>query len=279
MKIYGKVYKVYKKDRLFSMIVNKRLMYFHMTNKNMRDFKAYLFQRPYVFLKAAEEKANINGIMCYEIVYFYKIYVPKQRNTQVYFDLGDIRKDIKKLLNKETHRLFLDLEFSLPTSFKKHMPEILQYGMILEDSQGNVIFEDSSLIRPQRKSSLSSRTLKFLSLDYVDFNDAPSYIHFYQLLERMIKAYDTKIIAWGKNDILILEQSFKMNHLQPLDIRNRYINLMQVIKNYYHHRQEMGLFHTHNQLSDKERHLQVHNAFEDAYIARKIFHLFREKIN
>ena len=43
MEIYGKVHYVDKKERLFSIIVKGTLQYFHLTNKNMKDFKSYLF--------------------------------------------------------------------------------------------------------------------------------------------------------------------------------------------------------------------------------------------
>ena len=44
MEIYGKVHYVDKKERLFSIIVKGTLQYFHLTNKNMKDFKSYLFK-------------------------------------------------------------------------------------------------------------------------------------------------------------------------------------------------------------------------------------------
>ena len=151
--------------------------------------------------------------------------------------------------------------------------------MVVEDENNNTIYEDSSLVRPNRRSSLTPRTLKFLSLEYKDFNNACSYIEFYQLLESWIRDHDVKIIAWGKNDILTLEKSFKINHLKPLDIRNRYMNLMQIMKNYYNQKQEMGLFSTYQELTNSEEVEQSHNAFEDALIMRDIYHIFKNKIN
>ena len=43
MKVYGKVHEVLKKERIISIEMQSRLEYFHMTNKNMKDFKSYLF--------------------------------------------------------------------------------------------------------------------------------------------------------------------------------------------------------------------------------------------
>ena len=75
------------------------------------------------------------------------------------------------------------------------------------------------------------------------------HIEFYQLLESIIDKYDVKIIAWGRNDILTMEKSFELNRLKPLDIRNRYINLMQVVKNYYNFKADLGLFNTYEEMS------------------------------
>jgi inhibitor of KinA sporulation pathway (predicted exonuclease) len=233
---------------------------------------------PYVFLNVEDEKVKSNGMIYYEINYFIKIIVPRLNRSDVYYDLSMIRKGVRSLLNREQKRLFLDLEFTLP-NHSKQMPEIIQYGLVIEDENNNTIFEDSSLVRPNRRSSLTARTLKFLSLEYKDFNNACSYIEFYQLLESWIRDHDVKIIAWGKNDILTLEKSFKINHLKPLDIRNRYMNLMQIMKNYYNQKQEMGLFSTYQQLTNSEEVEQSHNAFEDALIMRDIYHIFKNKIN
>lgn len=278
MKVYGKVYSVNRKERLISMIINNRLMSFHMTNKNMRDFKTYLNKLPYVFLDVQDDKVKNNNKIFYEINYFIKIVVPRVTRSDVYYDLSMIKKGVKSLLNREQTRLFLDLEFTLPNS-NHHLPEIVQYGMVVEDENNNIIFEDSSLVKPNKKSSLNKRTLKFLSLNYKDFDNACPYIEFYQILERWINEHDVKIIAWGKNDILTLEKSFKINHLKPLDIRNRYMNLMQIMKNYYNNKQEMGLFNTYQTLTNTAEVEQSHNAFEDALMLRDIFHIFKHNIN
>lgn len=254
-------------------------MFFHMTNKNMKDFRSYLLKYPYVFLDANDEKILINKRKAYAINSFIKIIVAHPERSNTYYDLSVIKRGVKSIINKKEARMFLDLEFCLPSSKKNHIPEIIQYGMIVEDEEGKIVLEDTSLVRPLYRNSLNKRTLKFLSLNLKDFNNACSYIKFYQLLEMCIKKYDVKIIAWGKNDALALEQSFKLNYLQPLDVRSRYMNLMQVMKNYYNYKQEIGLFNTYQELTKKEEHAQSHNAFEDALIAREIFYIFKERIN
>lgn len=279
MKVYGKIHQVLKRERMFSIIINTKLEYFHMTNKNMKDFKSYLFQKPYVFMEVNDDYIIHSYHKCREIDHFIKIVLPTRRGNEVFYDISVIQEGVKSLINKPQKRLFLDLEFSLVSPLSRGASEIVQYGLVLEDEDGNVLLEESSLVNPMNKNALNIKTLLFLSRSLEDFDNACSYIEFYQLLRNIIEQYDPKIIAWGKNDILAMESSFKVNHLKPLDIRNRYINLMQVMKNYYSYKQEKGLFSTYQEMTKTEETDQIHDALEDALIEREIFHLFKKEIN
>lgn len=279
MKVYGKVHEVLKRERLISIEIDTRLEFFHMTNKNMKDFKTYLFQKPYVFMEVNDEYIIHSYHRCREIDHFLKISKPTRRGTQVFFDMAVIQEGVKELINRPENRLFIDLEFSLVSPLSKGACEIVQYGFVLEDKDGNVILKDASLVRPCNPNALNVKTLLFLSRTLEDFDNACSYIEFYQLMASIIEQYDPKIFAWGNNDILTMESSFKINHLKPLNIRKRYINLMKVIKNYYSYKQEKGLFSTYQEMTKSPETDQIHDAFEDADIERRIFHLFQEEIN
>ncbi len=279
MKIYGKIHQILKRERIISIVINSKLEYFHMTNRFMKDFKIYLFKKPYVFMEVNEEYVVHNYHKCREIDHFIKIVLPTRRGNEVFYDVSIIQDGVKSLINKPQNRLFIDLEFSMVSPLSRGASEIVQYGFILEDKDGNIIMEDSSLVNPQNKKALNIKTLLFLSRTLEDFESACEYIEFYQLLDNIIKEYDPKIYAWGQNDILALESSFKVNHLKPLDIRNRYINLMHVIKNYYSYKQEKGLFATYQEMTNTEETDQVHDALEDALIEREIFYLFKKDIN
>ena len=94
-----------------------------------------------------------------------------------------------------------------------------------------------------------------------------------------LKEYNPKIYAWGRSDILAIEQSFVINKYKALDVRERHINLMQVIKNYYNLKDEIGLFQTYEEMSKNTVSPQQHDALEDAMIAREIYCMFKELIN
>ena len=82
---------------------------------------------------------------------------------------------MKKYIN---YKMFLDLEFSLPAYYQSmpHVAEIVQSGIVIEDKDGNIVFEDSNLVNPKKKYSLNSRTLKFLSRTRDEYDNAIEYI-------------------------------------------------------------------------------------------------------
>ncbi len=279
MKVYGKIHNLMKKDRCISIVIDNHLSFFHLSHRYMKDFKNYLSKKPYVFLDVNNNSQIINGYRCHEVEHFIKIILPKRKKSDIFYDLNLIQQGVKSIINRPQNRLFIDLEFSLISPLTYGVSEIVQYGFVLEDENGKIILEDASLVKPTLKASLNVKTLLFLSKGLDDFKHACNYIEFYQLLESIINKYDPKIIAWGRNDILAMENSFKLNHLLPLDVRNRYMNLMQVVKNYYNYKQEMGLFATYSEFTHRPIDEQMHDALEDAMIAREIFHLFKSKIN
>ena len=91
--------------------------------------------------------------------------------------------------------------------------------------------------------------------------------------------YNPKIYAWGRSDILAIEQSFSINKVKALDVRERHINLMQVMKNYYNLKDEIGLFQTYEEMSKNSLNPQQHDALEDAMITREIYCMFKQQIN
>lgn len=279
MEVYGKVHYVDKKERLFSVVVAGNLQYYHLTNKYMKDFKSYLYKQPYVCFEAKDEYCVHSNIKCREVDHFIKISQSTRRGVIVYYDLHDIQSSVKDLINQDHNRLFLDLEFSLVSPKGYSISEIIQYGIVLENKNGEIVYQSSSFVKPVYSNYINRQTMNFLSIDNSVFDNAISYIEFYQLLEKLINDFDPKIIAWGKNDCLSIEKSFKINHLKPLDIRSRYMNLMHVIKNYYNYKQEMGLFNTYQDMTNIDLEKQSHDALEDAVVERKIFHLFKEEIN
>ena len=281
MKIYGKVLKVFPDERILKIEYKNKIYCLYMTRKTFKDFGPYFYKRPYIFVEIGKDINKYGEHYGYEVISFIKVVEPSYRERRVYYDIKEIKKDIKKLINKTKNRMFLDLEFSLPAFYQSipHVAEIVQYGIVIEDNAGNIIFKDSNLVKPTKKVGINSRTLTFISRKREEFNDAIDYKVFYDILKKCMTKYNAKVIAWGKSDILMLEQSFFVNKIKPLGIRKNYINLMQVIKNYYNIKEDLGLFNTYQEYSNKEPEEQMHDALEDALVTREIYRIFKEKIN
>lgn len=281
MRIYGKILKTIPEERIIKLEYNGRLFYLYMSRKLFKDFGPYFYREPYVFVETSEKAKKHGSYLVHDIEYFVKVVEPNKRERKIFYDISTIRKGVKKLLDKIGYKMFLDLEFSLPAYYQSmpHVSEIVQYGVVIEDKDGNIVFEDSNLVNPKKKYSLNNRTLKFLSRKREEFDNAIEYSEFYEILKGIISKYNPKIIAWGRSDMLALEQSFKVNNIKPLPIRRKYVNIMQVIKNYYNYKDEMGLFQTYQDMSGIELEPQQHDALEDAMLTREIYRMFKVKVN
>lgn len=280
--VYGKVIKVIPHNRIIKVLTSEKLVSLYMSRKLFKDFGPYFAYSPYVFVNVTDEKKYTNGVNAIEIDSFVKIVRPTKAKGRkdVYYDIQMIKKGVWNLLEHQSYKMFVDLEFTLPSYFQtaQHISEIVQYGIIIEDKDGKVVFEKGELVKPKKPYGLNQRTLKFLSKKYSDFNDACSYTDFYNLLIELIDKYDPKVIAWGKSDMIAMEQSFTYNKLPKIDIRNRYLNLMQVIKNYYNYKNDLGLFSTYQELLGVELDEQAHDALEDAMVAREIYNIFKKNV-
>lgn len=285
MKIHGRVIDTIPKERVLKLLSSDRIVYLYFQRKDFKEFGPYFFDKPYLFVEASDEGKKIGKYITHEVIAFERIVQPSKYNAckkrTIFFDMETIKKGVRKLINKPHYKMFIDLEFTMPSYYQTmpHVQEIIQYGFVIEDDKGNIVFEDSSLVRPSKPYNLNARTLKFLSRKRGDFEGATSYKEFYNELKWCLKKYDPKIYAWGKSDILIIEQSFIINKVKPLDIRERHINLMQVIKNYYNLKDEIGLFQTYEEMSKNTMHPQLHDALEDAMVTREIYWMFKEQIN
>ena len=93
----------------------------------------------------------------------------------------------------------------------------------------------------------------------------------------MIYKYDPAIVVFGKNDQLVLNESYDINNLPSLVNKTRYINLCQLIKNYYELKNDPGLFKLFGVYYDNSE-IQIHDALSDSEVTRLVFLAFRKDI-
>lgn len=281
--VYGTVRGINDNMRIFEILINNKVEMFYLSRSQYKKFKPYLNEGLVVHFTCKEKRIKQNNYMVHEVISFIKMLRHLPRKTVVYYDLSTIKQGVKKILNRDGYRMFLDLEFTMPPHGYTHgggfVAEIIQYGIYLEDSSGNVVTSEWGMIKPKHTLGVNSRTAEFLNTDIETIKNAPSCYKFYNKLKDIITFYQPTIYVWGKNDIIMMDEFYKQHKLKSVAERKRYVNLMQVIKNYYGIKADIGLFNAYELFHSKPLEEQDHNALKDAVATSDIFRLFQEELN
>lgn len=269
--------------RIFEILFNKRIQFFYLTRSQFKKFRAYLNEGLVVHFTCKDEKIKQSGIMVYEVIHFIKMLRHLPRKTNVYYDLSTIKQGVKKIFNRDGYRLFLDLEFTMPPHGYVHgggfVSEIIQYGFYLEDAQGNFVLDEQGMVKPRYDLGVNSRTTEFLNVTEKEIRNASKPYVFYNIFKDILIKYQPTIYVWGKNDIMMLDAFYELHKFKKLAERKSFINLMQVIKNYYGVKADIGLFHAYEFFHSKPPYEQDHNALNDALATSEIFRLFQKELN
>lgn len=282
--VYGRVRKVHPKARIFEILRRNKIEYYYLSRSQMKKFYSYLQEGLFVYFNVNDELVLRGKYRAYEIINFVKMIRHRQRRPVVFFDLTTIKRGVSNLINRPQYRLFLDMEFTMPPyNYDTGQPfasEVIQFGYFLEDESGAIIDSNSGLLKPINKSGLNDRTFSFLSLNRNDFKKADNFKVFYDELKELIDTYNPMIYVWGKNDIYVLEKSYELHKLEPITHRDSFVNLMQIIKNYFNIRNDIGLFNALNMFkNNEEKAEQEHDALNDAMVTLMVFHAFKDYIN
>ncbi len=204
----------------------------------------------------------------------------QRRGRKRLYSRTSMRRDIRAFVNTLDVKMFLDLELSMhpykpdPT-FKQ---EIIQAGYVLVDGTDTVIERYSAVIKPTVHKRLSKRTLKFLSVTQEDVDNGLDYQDFYTHFRDVVEKTRPAIVVWGKNDGLSLKESYDINRLPDLSATCRIVNLLELHKNYYHLKDDLGLANAHR-LYGHETSSQRHDALEDAMMTHDVFIAFKAVLN
>lgn len=280
--VCGRIRNIDLDKRIFEIKIKNHIEFFYFGRSQYKRFKPYLHEGLYVQFFCNEEKVLKDHYMTKEVLSFTKLVRHTRRKTLTYFDIDTIRKGVNKLLSKDSYRMFVDLEFTMPSYSYVHgsgfKPEIIQYGIYLEDPDGNLVLTENENILPRSKDSLTDRTYDFLNLTANDFKHAKTYNYFYRKFQDILTTYQPIVYVWGKNDIYVIDLSCEMHRKPKLLERKQVINLMQVIKNYYSIKSDIGLFNAYGLFGRSAPIEQNHNALNDAVATSEIFHLFLEEV-
>ena len=272
-----------EENRIFEIRDKNRVKFYYLSRSQYKRFKPYLNEGLVVHFTCKETRTNQSGFLVYEVVHFIKMLRHLPRKTIVYYDISTIKQGVKKIFSRDGYRLFLDLEFSMTPHVYVHgngfVSEIIEYGLYLEDNEGNLITTEWGMIKPRHKIGINSRTIEFLKISENDLRYAPSPYKFYKKFKTLLTAYQPTIYVWGKNDISMLDSFYKENKFVKLAERKNFINLMQVIKNYYGIKTDIGLYNAYEFFNVKQPKEQDHNALNDAVATADIFKLFQKELN
>lgn len=278
--ISGRILEIDDEEKIITLKFENRLMRFYLQRSIHQKIEKYLNIHRFIQFVIEDESRLYRGVKVYNVSYILKIVEIRYRKNIVYYDMKNIKKGTKNLINSLQNRMFLDLEMSMHpyTADKSFTQEIIQVGIYLVDKDDNLIEQYSEWIKPKLHPTLTKRTLRFLKITQEEMDNGIDYIDFYDHFKHLIETYDPAIIVWGRNDFLALRDSYKINQVQNLHHKTRYINLLKLHKNYYNLRNDLGLFNALKLYTGEETN-QTHNALEDAIVTFEIFNGFKKVIN
>ncbi len=282
MKIYGMIHDVDLNNKIISIKKTNQVFFFYFQNGLMKLFKRYLYKGNMIALEYDESKIIVkNKRGAYLILFITNLYAPTKYKNKVYYDKKLLNESLKNFLNRIGNILFLDLEMTMPSfhHIGEFQSEIIQAGMLLVTNNNEIVEEKNFFVKPTKYKQINSRTFGFLNLDKNDYyKNSISYYDFYNEFKLILKKYRPTIMVYGKNDILFLERSYVINKVSSLNQNHRFVNLSQLIKNFYDLKSEPGLFKLYD-FYYKESFVQTHDALEDSLITSKIFQAFKKDVN
>ncbi|MFQ7058424.1 MAG: exonuclease domain-containing protein, partial [Turicibacter sanguinis] len=93
----------------------------------------------------------------------------------------------------------------------KFIPEIIQFGLIIADAEGNLVEKFSAYVKPTIFPQISGKTQEFLKITDASVAYGITYLEFYGYIKEVIARYNPLFIVWGVSDGFILENSYVIN--------------------------------------------------------------------
>lgn len=282
MRIRGKIHMIELDNKIIGIVVNRRIEFFYFQNSQMNVFKRYLYVDNWIDLDYSENRVKKGSFLAHPVKFVYRIEAIGKFDHIIYYDKVNLNGSLKEFLNSFDNTMFLDLEMTMPSynyKGKAFRAEVIQAGLVIFDKDGKEILRYSNYIKPKLLPKLSKRALDFLSIEEEDFEkNSIRYEQFYDDFHKMITKYNPAIIVYGKNDSIVLNDSYEINYMPSLKNKTRFVNILQLIKNFYELRNDPGLFKLYNVYFDVENNPQLHDAFDDCYKTYKVFEAFKKDL-
>lgn len=275
MEIKGVIHSVDVKAKIIAIRKNRGLKYFYFQNNLMKRFKKYLYKGNFIRLVAEDNTEARTKTYSHLVIYVTEIFIPTRYGAKYLYDKKNLNRSLIEFFDSLDYKLFLDIEMTMP-GFNPNpdfVPEIIQAGFFIVDKGGTIVEKYNYHIRPTKIHRINRRTRDFLHIDGSIVKDAISYYKFYNKFKQILLKYHPAILTFGKNDRLFLERSYVVNELPSLNYISRFINLSQLIKNYYELKVDPGLFSLYEEYTGI-KNLQTHDALEDALVTFDVYNFF-----
>ncbi|XMB71963.1 exonuclease domain-containing protein [Mycoplasmatota bacterium WC30] len=280
-KVCGILHGVLDSKRIIAIKSKKKVNFYYMSKGMFKNFMMYFTPEIYVFLTVSLSKRVYKGYLVQNVISIEKVLSPKKNVPKVYYDISIIKSGVKRIVNKDSKKLFIDFEMSMPpySDYKNFVSEIIQVGYILTDNDGNEIERYSSYVKPKIFPVISLRTIKFLRVMQADIDTGIEYIEFYNKLKKLKHDHNPMVFVWGKNDQLELNKLNKLHKLNNFTKTMQFMDLLNLHKIYFGLKNDLGLFNAFNMYSNIDLSKQKHDAFEDALVTKQIFDYFKLTCN
>lgn len=271
------IYDIDKKNNLFYIILGSKKQAFYLTKSLSKTFADYIKPGYLVDFEIVNKTKRFGQTKALQVNHFKEIRSLNPKYT--YYNLMDLKERMSQVVKKYDYYLFVDFEMTMP-GYKKgpFKTEIIQFGAYLVNKKRDVLLIKDYYIEPIDSNGINKRTKKFLKIDEVEFfQTAKKYRYFYDDLKEVLDKYNPIIVTWGKNDRMVLTESYKMHNLKPLTRNRQFIDLLQLHKDYFNLRSDLGLFNAHKQYYPNQYlEEQAHDAKDDALILTEVFFGFVE---
>ena len=280
MTIKGIIHVVDIKHKLIGIRQYRKIKYFYFNNSQMNIFKRYLYIGNVIELDYQEDSLKIkNKIACYIVSYVDRLYAVGVKKT-IYYDKSFLNKSLTSFLKTLGNYMVLDLEMTMPgfgTKGKSFRAELIQAGFILVDASGDEILRYNKYVKPTIAKTINGRAEKFLGIKKEDLDlKSISYNEFYDNFKEIYENYNPAVIIFGKNDSLVLNDSFVINEKENLNII--FENICSLIKGYYELKNDPGLFRLYQTYYDVDEN-QLHDALDDAEVTLSVYKAFLDEVN
>ena len=139
---FGIIHDYYPREKMISIKKRNSLSFFYFSKSALQLFKrAMEHESVFVEIEYSDKEKVLKNIIAKEITVIHKIQYQTKKGPKSLFDVSLIKEDVKKLINLDTYKAFLDFELTMPAYNERHpfTPEIIQIGMVIANEEDEIV--------------------------------------------------------------------------------------------------------------------------------------------